>query len=121
MHEGSRKWFIPDGFWHSRSNGVFPSHEAICVLNTGKNTADIEVTLFFEDREKMDGFRITVQGERTRHIRMDRMLTEDGHMVPIDIPYAMVVESSVPIIVQYTRMDTSQAEMALMTTIAYTL
>ena len=26
--------YIPDGYWHSRSNGVFQSHEAICVLNT---------------------------------------------------------------------------------------
>ena len=31
----------------------------------------------------------------------------------------MLVESSVPVVVQYSRLDTAQAELALMTTIAY--
>jgi len=39
----------------------------------------------------------------------------------MDVPYAMMVESDTEIVVQYSRMDTSQAEMALMSTIAYPL
>jgi hypothetical protein len=31
---GSCLWFIPDGFYHSEGTGKFPSHEAICILNT---------------------------------------------------------------------------------------
>lgn len=38
------KWYIPDCFWHSKSNGVFPSHEAVCVLNTNESPVDVELT-----------------------------------------------------------------------------
>lgn len=34
-------------------------------------------------------------------------------------PYASVIESDLPIVVQHTRLDSRQAENALMTTIAF--
>ena len=37
----------------------------------------------------------------------------------IGLPYASVIESDVPIVVQHTRLDSRQAENALMTTIAF--
>ena len=118
--DGSTKWFIPDGFWNPNSHGI-PSHEAVCILNTSRNDAKVTVTLYFEDREKLSGFHAVVPSERTKHLRMDRWISSDGRPVPADVPYAMVVESNVPVIVQYSRLDTSQSEMALMTTIAYSL
>jgi len=119
MAEGSKVWFIPDGYWPTVSNGLFPSHEAICVLNPTKKDANIEITLYFEDRDKMDGFKTVCKAERTHHIRMDKLKDEKGRPVPRGVPYAMMVRSDVEVIVQYSRMDTSQAEMTLMTTIAY--
>jgi len=118
---GSKVWFIPDGYWSVNSSGLFPSHEAICVLNPGKNDANIKITLYFEDRDKMDGFKAVCAAERTNHIRMDKLVDKNGQAVPQGVPYAMMVESDVEIIVQYSRMDTSQAEMALMTTMAYAI
>jgi hypothetical protein len=120
MVAGSKVWFIPDGYYSSISNGkLFKSHEAICVLNPGKKDANIEITLYFEDRDCMAGFKAICKAERTNHIRMDNLKNENGESVPMDVPYAMTVESDAEIIVQYSRMDTSQAEMSLMTTIAY--
>lgn len=119
MPEGAKVWFISDGYWPTVSNGLFPSHEAICVLNPGKKDANIEVTLYFEDRDKMEGFKAVCKAERTYHIRMDKLKDENGQGVPQGVPYAMMVRSDVDIIVQYSRMDTTQAEMALMTTMAY--
>lgn len=116
---GSKVWFIPDGYYPEISNGKFPSHEAICVLNPGKKDANIEITLYFEDREKMEGFKVVCKAERTNHIRMDRIKDSNGQGVPAGVAYAMMVRSETEIIVQYSRMDTTQAEMALMTTIAY--
>lgn len=116
---GSKVWFIPDGYYSSKSTGMFPSHEAICVLNPGKKDAKIKITLYFEDRDKMEGFIAECKAERTNHIRMDKLRDVNGKGIPLDVPYAMMVESDTEIIVQYSRMDTSQAEMALMTTIAY--
>lgn len=40
-------------------------------------------------------------------------------MIERDVPYAILAESNTEIVVQYSRLDTSEVEMALMTTIAY--
>lgn len=116
---GKKAWMIADGFWHSVGNGLFPSHEAVCVLNTSDEDATIRLTLFFEDKEEMTGLAAVCPARRTRHIRMDKLETPDGRKVPRDVPYAILAESDVPVVVQYSRMDTSQKEMALMSTIAY--
>jgi hypothetical protein len=50
---------------------------------------------------------------------MDKLISSTSKPVPIDKPYAMLIESDTEIVIQYSRMDTSQAEMALMTTMAY--
>ena len=56
---------------------------------------------------------------RTHHIRMDKLRNENGEPIPRNTPYAVLVESNTPIVCQYSRLDTSAPEMALMTTIAY--
>lgn len=43
----------------------------------------------------------------------------DPEPVPRGTPYASVIRSDVPIVVQHTRIDTRQAEAALMSTVAY--
>lgn len=110
---------IPDTFLNSVSHGAQPSHEAICVINTSDTDAVLALTLFFEDREAETAFSACCAARRTHHIRMDRLRTADGREIPRDVPYAVLLESNVPVVVQYSRMDTSAAEMALMTTIAY--
>lgn len=110
------KWYIPDCYWHSRSSGVFVSHEAVCVLNTGDTPARIKMTLYFEDRDKLDGYVVEVPAERTLHIRLDRLVNAKGAPIPQDTPYAMVLECEQRLVVQYTRVDTSQPAMAIATT-----
>jgi hypothetical protein len=58
-----------------------------------------------------------VPARRTRHIRLDELT--DPEPIPKDTDYATVIESDVPIVVQHTRLDSRQAENALITTIAY--
>ena len=116
---GQKRWLIPDGFYPEKSNGDFPSHEAICVLNTSDTDAHLNITLYFEDRDKMTGFKAVCKAERTNHIRLDKIKNENGEGIPQMVPYALLVESDVDVVIQYSRMDTSQAEMALMTTIAW--
>lgn len=111
------KKLLPDCYWPSSKNGAYVSHEAICILNTTQDIAHIELTLYFEDRPPMKGFRVPVEPERTRHIRMDQLVSAQGCMVPMDTPYAAVVESDVDVAVQYTRVDTTQPELALMTAV----
>lgn len=109
--------YIPDGYWHSRSNGVFNSHEAICVLNTAEKSVAIELILYFENRDVMTGFHVTVEAKRTLHIRMDRITNTKGEHIPADTPYAVEIRCSHPVQLQYSRVDTSQSEMAVATTI----
>lgn len=117
---GKKTWLIPDTYLNSVSNlNVNVSHEAICVLNTSDTDAHIRLTLFFEDREPDTRFSAICGARRTNHIRLDRIRTEDGERIPLDTPYSVLVESDTPIVVQYSRLDTSAAEMALMTTIGY--
>ena len=119
MKHGKKTWLVPDGYYNSKSNGYALSHESICVLNTSEEDAVIDITLYFEDRDKMEGFKAYCPAGRANHVRMDSLRTENGESVPMDTPYAFLAESSVEVVMQYSRMDTSQAEMTLMTTIAY--
>lgn len=116
---GDKVWMIADAYYPEFSTGKFPSHEAVCVLNTGDADAHISLTLYFEDRDAMKGFDFVCPAERTIHERMDKIKAKNGLSVPQGVPYAILVESDVPVVVQYSRMDTTQAEMALMTTMAY--
>ncbi len=116
---GKKVWMIPDGFLHSVSLNDQVSHEAVCVLNTSEKDAMISLTLYFEDREPMTGFKAVCGAGRTHHIRLDRIVSEKGEKIPRDTPYALLVESTEPVVAQYSRLDTSAVEMALMTTIAY--
>ena len=116
---GAMTWLIPDGYWQTFSTGKFPSHEAVCVLNTGDSDAKIAMTLYFEDREPMKEFSAVCGARRTNHVRMDKLKNTTGESVPKGAPYAILVESNVPVVIQYSRMDTTQAEMALMTAIAF--
>jgi hypothetical protein len=116
---GKRQWLIPDGFLPDKSCGEFVSHEAICVLNTGDSDANIKLIVYFEDREPMEKFTAVCGARRTNHIRLDKIKDSSGEKIPVGVPYAIMVSSDSPIVVQHSRMDTSQAELTLMTTMAY--
>ena len=83
------KWYIPDCFWPVKDQGDYLGHEAISVLNTAEKPITAHMTLYFEDREKLDG-----------------------------VGYAAVIECSEPVVVQYTRVDVTQPALAIATTMA---
>lgn len=117
---GSRRWAIPEGYIPAESTGPEPeleSHETLCILNLGDTAAAIEVTIYFPDRSPAGPYETTVQAERTSHLRFNEF--EDPEPIPRGEPFASVVESDVPIVCQHTRLDSRQAENALLTTIAH--
>ncbi len=116
---GKKTWLIPDCFLHSVSLNDQVSHEAVCVINTTDVDAEIKLTLFYEDKDKVEGFKSQCKAGRTHHIRLDKIVSENGDKIERDVPYAILVESNTELVVQYSRLDTSAVEMALMTTIAY--
>ena len=117
---GRRRWAIAEGYIPDRSNGPepeFTSHETACLLNAGDREARVEITVFFSDREPAGPYRVTVPARRTKHVRFNDL--ENPEPIPLGTDYASVVESDVPIVVQHTRLDSRQAENALLSTIAY--
>lgn len=116
---GKTLWSVSDGFMNDTKNGEFESHEAICVLNISGRDASLSINVYFEDREPICGFKATCKNDRANHIRLDKITDENGNHIPKNVPYALTIESNVPVVVQHSRMDVSQPEMTLMTTIAY--
>ena len=116
---GKKVWLIADNYLNSKSLNDWNSHEAVCVLNTSDVDAKIDFTLFYEDREKKTDVHSFCPAGKTHHIRMDKIKDDKGELLLRDTPYALLIESNTPVVVQYSRLDTSRRELALMTTMAY--
>lgn len=119
LAEGARVWLIPDGFVPETSMGSIDSHETISFLNTSTSDAQVRITFYFSDREPIKDVRVSVPAERTRHIRTRNVEAFGGSVVPVGVPYAVRIESDIPISVQHSRLDSRQEALGLMTTIAY--
>lgn len=118
MH-GKKTWLIADGFMSDTKTENYVSHEAVCVLNLSGEDAVVKITVYFEDREPIGDFTAICKNERTNHIRLDKIKNKDGIGIPREVPYALLIESNVPVVCQHSRMDVSTSDMTLMTTIAY--
>lgn len=117
---GRRRWAIAEGYIPAQSTGdtrQLESHETICLLNAGDEDARIEVMVYFADREPAGPYRFNVPARRTAHLRFNDF--EHPLRIPVDTDFASVVESDRPIVVQHTRLDSRQAALALLSTIAY--
>lgn len=117
---GRTRWAIAEGYIPGSSTGegsAFVSHETACILNATDREAHIEITLYFTDRDPAGPYKLSVAPQRTQHFRFNDL--DDPEPVPRDTSYASVIESDVPIVVQHTRLDSRQSELALLSTVAY--
>lgn len=117
---GCKRWAIAEGYIPSWSHGPAPemeSHEAICLLNASGHDAHVEFMIYFEDREPVGPYRIDVPAARTKHVRLNELT--NPAKIPVGVNFSTVIESDVPVVVQHTRLDSRQAENALMTTMGY--
>ncbi|MBA3588596.1 MAG: sensory rhodopsin transducer [Methylibium sp.] len=117
---GRTRWAIAEGYIPGWSHGTGPemaSHETACLLNASDQDAQVRITVFFTDREPVGPYRVTVPARRTLHVRFDQL--KEPEPIPVATPYASVIESDVPIVVQHTRLDSRQAELALLSTVAF--
>ena len=120
MPMGRTRWAIAEGYIPPYSHGPepqFTSHETACLLNSSDQDAHVAITIFYSDREPVGPYRVTVAARRTHHLRFNNL--NDPEPIPRGTDYASVIESDVPIVVQHTRLDSRQAENALVSTIAF--
>jgi hypothetical protein len=117
---GRLTWVIAEGYIPSESNGPEPamtSHETACILNTNDEPAAVQITVFFADREPVGPYKVRVPARRTLHLRFNGL--EDPEPIPRDTDYSSVIRSSLPIVVQHTRLDSRQPPHALLSTVAW--
>jgi hypothetical protein len=63
---GRRTWIIAEGYIPSSSSGPEPqmlSHETACILNPNKEEANVEITIFFSDKDPVGPYKINIPGE----------------------------------------------------------
>jgi hypothetical protein len=110
----SHRWIFSDCWLPQRGVPEAPSHESLCILNTSDRSADITITLYYEDREPSTARGLSCPAQRTHHFRLDDL--GDNPVAAVETNYSIVVESSVPVYAQYTRVDSRLPTLALMTT-----
>lgn len=117
---GRKRWVIAEGYIPSGSASADPalvSHETACILNAAERDAAVSITIYFTDRDPAGPYRITVPARRTLHLRFNNL--DHPEPIPRDTDYASLIESDVPVVVQHTRLDSRRAEIALMTSLAF--
>lgn len=93
------------------------SHERIALLNTGDRDLIASITFLYEDRDPIGPYRLTVAARRVRQVRVNDLI--DPEAVPLDTPYGCIVEADAPIVVQFSRQDTSGLATARVGTVAH--
>ena len=87
---GKRVWAIAEGWIPDYSHGPEPqmlSHETACLLNAGDADANVEITIYFADREPAGPYRIDVPARRTKHVRFNDLT--DPEPIPRATDYSV--------------------------------
>ncbi len=119
---GARTWTIPDAYLPAigpKGKPGYVGHESLCVLNTRARAAQLRIGLYFADREPMTTPVLTIEPGRFFHLRFDDPVQLGGLVVPREVPYGLRVESNVPVVVQHSRLDVTQANMTFLSAIAH--
>jgi hypothetical protein len=117
---GKKLWAIADGLVPSESNGPEPkntSHDRLSILNTTSVDAHLKIMIYYADRDPKGPYELIIKGSRVRQIRINDLIEPEA--IPLDTPYGCTITSSVPIIVQFSRLDTGLPPKAIFSTLPY--
>ncbi len=105
---GYRRWAFAEGRLPSDGD------ESACILNATNDDAQVELMIFFADRDPAGPYAVTVPARRSLHLHLGAL--EDPEPIPRDVEYSATVESDVPVVVQQSRRSGHHFEYS---TIAY--
>jgi hypothetical protein len=117
---GKKQWAFSAGHIPLQSTGKEPdfiSSDKLSVLNCTEETAEVKLTLYYPYQEKVGEYCICVPPERVLRFRINDLI--DPHAPPLGVAYGGYLESNVPVVVQFSKQDTSQNKSARMGTSAY--
>ncbi len=117
--KGKTVWVFPD--LEMPPEGDFPliGHESVIILNMNDADANLRMTLYFDDRDPIRDIPCTVAANRVRCLRTYNPEDFGGVQIPRETQYALRIDSDVPVVVQYGRLDTRQQNMAFYTVMGF--
>jgi len=104
MQYGKKVWIFPDAELPPQGADLIPGHESIIVANVGGTEAVLTITLLYEDREPVQ-FQQRVAARRVRCLRTNREADFGPYTAKIGEQYAIMLESTVPVVAQYGRAE----------------
>ena len=114
--EGKKVWIFPDGDLPEAAHGNgIQAHEALMVLNTTKHNAAVKFRVYFSDRDPTRDVVLKVEAQRVRCFRMDKPDEIGGIRIPFRTQYAVRIESDIPVIATFGRLDTTSEKIAYYT------
>ena len=104
MEYGKKVWIFPDAELPPVGENEIPGHESVIVTNVTDQTAHIQFTLIYVDKEPIR-FMAEVEGMRVRCLRSNNPVDFCGHTALEGEQYAIMLESDVPVVAQYGRAE----------------
>lgn len=89
----------------------------LCLLNAGNAIANVRMHVVYAGHGEAGPYRLVVAPRRVRHLRVNDLIFPEA--VRLDEAYGLLIESDVPVVVQFSRQDTRQRENARMLTTAW--
>ena len=117
---GKKVWYFADGYLPEKSTvGNMEAHEALMLFNTHEEEVEVWVDIYFSDCDPIKNIEVTVPAERIIALRMDHPEDLNGVKIPPLTQYALRVRASLPVVVQFGRVDTTQNNMAYYVGVGY--
>jgi hypothetical protein len=123
---GKNIWVFPDAFlplegkpYKTTSSGDQYSHESLCIVNSNDDNSDLNITFLFEDRDPIENFKCNIKAKRSLHLRLDNIIFDDGKKIPREKPYSIILQSSLKVVAQLSRLDTTSNYNAFMTSLGW--
>ena len=114
---GKKSWYIVDGYCPAPNpleSIKYMGHECIMILNTNEQEAHVRITIYFSDRDPVEGITLTVPPKRIMTINSSDKEVFGGVDVGLHVQYSLEIHSDKDVIVQYGRMDVQQPNLAYM-------
>ena len=117
---GKIDWAFSGGCVPLESRGSEPefiSHDKIAVLNTSDKPATIGLFIYFEDTPPLGTFWVKIGPRRLRKIRFNDLI--DPLPIELGKNYSCLIQSDVPVVVQFSRMNSGTDKIAEMGSMAF--
>lgn len=117
---GKTLWIVPGGHIPLQSTGhepEFTSNDKISLLNTNLQETEVKITIYYDDEDPVGPYTCKVAGQRVRKIRINDLM--DPLPIFLDRPYAITIQSDLPLVVQFSRQSTEQRRLALAGSLAF--